>query len=128
MSKDPAVYLSHILECIDLVEAYITGMSLGEFEEQQQVQDAVLRRIEIVGEAVKNLPEDLRRENPQVPWRQIAGTRDKVIHDYLGVDVAGSCLTYLSSPTPWFSTPCSLPSLCPLSSSQPDMVPARSAV
>ena len=87
MSKDPAVYLSHILECIDLVESYIAGMGLGEFEEKQQVQDAVLRRIEIIGEAVKNLPEDLRRENPQVSWKQIAGTRDKVIHDYLGVDV-----------------------------------------
>jgi uncharacterized protein with HEPN domain len=87
VSKDPAVYLSHILECIDLVETYIAGMSPGEFEKNQQVQDAVLRRIEIIGEAVKNLPEDLRGDNPQVPWRQIAGTRDKVIHDYLGVDV-----------------------------------------
>ena len=61
MTKDPAVYLSHILECIDLVETHIAGMSLGEFEEKQQVQDAVLRRIEIIGEAVKNLPEDRLR-------------------------------------------------------------------
>jgi uncharacterized protein with HEPN domain len=61
VTKDPAVYLSHIRECIDLVETYIAGISLGEFEEKQQVQDAVLRRIEIIGEAVKNLPEDLRR-------------------------------------------------------------------
>ena len=87
MSKDPTVYLSHILECIDLVGTYIAGLDLAGFEERQQVQDAVLRRIEIIGEAVKNLPDDLRLANPQVPWRQIAGTRDKVIHDYLGVDV-----------------------------------------
>jgi uncharacterized protein with HEPN domain len=87
LSKDPAVYLSHILECIDLVETYISGLELADFEEQQQTQDAVLRRIEIIGEAVKNLPEDLREANPTVPWKRIAGTRDKVIHDYLGVDV-----------------------------------------
>lgn len=87
MTRDPTVYLSHILECIELVETYTSGLSLGEFEEKQQVQDAVLRRIEIIGEAVKNLPDDLRKGNPQVPWKQIAGTRDKVIHDYLGVDV-----------------------------------------
>jgi uncharacterized protein with HEPN domain len=87
LSKDPAVYLSHILGCIDLVETYISGLELADFEEQQQIQDAVLRRIEIIGEAVKNLPEDLREANPTVPWKRIAGTRDKVIHDYLGVDV-----------------------------------------
>jgi uncharacterized protein with HEPN domain len=87
VSKDPTVYLTHILECIDLVEDYVSGLNQEEFEGRQQVQDAVLRRIEIIGEAVKNLPEDLRKAHPQVPWRQIAGTRDKVIHDYLGVDV-----------------------------------------
>ena len=54
MSKDPAVYLRHILECIDLVETYISGLELEDFEEQQQTQDAVLRRIEIIGEAVND--------------------------------------------------------------------------
>ncbi len=87
MSRDPAVYLSHILECIDFIESYVAGLDLGGFSEDQKVQDAVLRRVEIIGEAVKNLPDELRKENSQVPWRQIAGTRDKVIHDYLGVDV-----------------------------------------
>jgi uncharacterized protein with HEPN domain len=87
VSRDPTVYLTHILDCIDLIQDYVSGLSLTDFEERQQVQDAVLRRIEVIGEAVKNLPEGLRRANPQVPWRQIAGTKDKVIRDYLGVDV-----------------------------------------
>lgn len=86
MKKDPTIYLSHILESISLIETYTAEIDLVRFLERQQTQDAVLRRIEIIGEAVKNLPEDLRRENPHVPWKQIAGTRDKVIHDYLGVD------------------------------------------
>jgi len=82
MKKDPTIYLSHILESISLIETYTAEIDIIRFMERQQTQDAVLRRIEIIGEAVKNLPEDLRRENPQVPWKQIAGTRD----DYLGVD------------------------------------------
>lgn len=57
------------------------------FSDDQQLQDAVVRRIEIIGEAVKNLPSEIRDANSQVPWRQIAGMRDKVIHDYMGVDV-----------------------------------------
>jgi uncharacterized protein with HEPN domain len=86
VNRDPTVYLSHILECIDLIGSYIAGHDLEAFSANQQVQDAILRRLEIIGEAVKNLPQNIRDDNPQVPWRQIAGTRDKVIHDYLGVD------------------------------------------
>jgi hypothetical protein len=85
---DPALYLTHILESADLIESYVRGLDLEAFREDQQRQDAVVRRIEIMGEAVKNLPASLRSSNPHVPWARIAGMRDKVIHDYFGVDIA----------------------------------------
>jgi uncharacterized protein with HEPN domain len=85
---DPALYLSHILESADLIQSYVHGLDLETFRRDQQRQDAVVRRIEIMGEAVKNLPATLRDDVPHVPWARIAGMRDKVIHDYFGVDVA----------------------------------------
>ena len=84
---DPALYLTHIVESAELVAAYVKDIDYETFCDDQQLQDAVVRRIEIMGEAVKNLPPELRDENAHVPWRRIAGMRDKVIHDYMGVDV-----------------------------------------
>ena len=83
---NPRLYLTHILESIELIESYVSGVDLSEFAADQEKQDAVVRRIEIMGEAVKNLPIEIRNANPQVPWIRIAGMRDKVIHDYMGVD------------------------------------------
>ena len=83
---DPRLYLTHILESIDLIESYVSGIDLPSFAEDQEKQDAVVLRIEIMGEAVKNLPMGIRNANPTVPWARIAGMRDKVIHDYMGVD------------------------------------------
>jgi uncharacterized protein with HEPN domain len=84
---DPTLYLTHILESAALIESYVRGLDLETFRKDQQRQDAVVRRIEIMGEAVKNLPVDVREAHPHVPWRRIAGMRDKVIHGYIFVDV-----------------------------------------
>lgn len=85
--KDPRVLLQFILECTALIEGYIEGISLEQFFESPQIQDAVYRRLEVIGQAVKDLPLDVRHRYSEVPWRQIAGMRDVLSHDYLGVDV-----------------------------------------
>jgi uncharacterized protein with HEPN domain len=87
MKKDPIVFLGHILESIDLIESYSEDVDEIEFMRSTPLQDMLVRRIEIIGEAVKNLPEDLKREHPEIPWRDIAGLRDIIVHQYFGLDL-----------------------------------------
>jgi uncharacterized protein with HEPN domain len=73
MSKrKPDVYLQDILESIEHIQKFLDGVSEDEFYENVEKQDAVLRRLEIIGEAVKHLPEEIRENHPDIPWRQIA--------------------------------------------------------
>ena len=85
MNRDQ-VYLRHILDAIDKIESYV---SIGHqtFVSESHWQDAVIRQLEIIGEATKRLSGDLRSQHPEVPWRRVAGLRDVLIHDYLGVDI-----------------------------------------
>ncbi len=87
MKKDPEVFIGHILESIHLIEKYVDQVPKKDFLESNNIQDAVIRRLEIIGEAVKNLPPEFRAEYPDVQWRQIAGMRDVLIHGYFGVDL-----------------------------------------
>ena len=84
--KDDSVYLRHIVDAIKDIEAYTKG-GREVFLATKMVQDAVIRKLEIIGEAVKNLSPSFRSKHPDIPWKQIAGLRDVLIHHYFGVDV-----------------------------------------
>ncbi|NYB51348.1 MAG: DUF86 domain-containing protein [Methanobacteriaceae archaeon] len=87
MKRDVSIYLKDILENIKLIELFISKMSYEEFEGDKKTYYAVIRCIEIIGEAVKHIPDSVRQEYPEIPWKDIAGMRDKVIHFYFGVDL-----------------------------------------
>lgn len=84
--KDERTYLTHAIEAIDAITDY-TADGQKAFFSDGKTQDAVIRNIEIIGQAVKGISEDTRALDPTVQWRQIAGMRDKLIHEYFGVDL-----------------------------------------
>ncbi len=80
-------FLSDIQEAIRRIKAYTAGMTYQAFLEDTKTQDAVLRNLEIIGEATKNLSKELRERYPQIPWKAMAGVRDRLIHEYFGVNL-----------------------------------------
>ncbi len=93
MERDDSAYLQHILDATSRIEEYLLGVSEEAFHEQYLVQDGVIRQLEIIGEATKRLSPGMRARCPNVPWQDIAGMRDKLIHDYFGVDLDAVWLT-----------------------------------
>jgi len=85
MKRSIKLYLQDIWESILAIEEYTHELSEDAFYSDRQVQDAVIRRLEIIGEAVKNIDEDFRNKYPQIPWKKIAGMRDIIAHEYFGV-------------------------------------------
>ena len=85
--KEDTVYLRHIFEAIEQINEYLCGVSHQQFRDTKLLQDGVIRQLEIIGEATKNLSESTRNTAPNVPWRSMAGMRDKLIHQYFGVDI-----------------------------------------
>lgn len=82
MKKDFRVYLDDIVDSCTKIAQYINGKDQKSFEEDTELQDAVIRRLEIIGEAIKRLPEDFRNQHLQITWRKAAGMRDVLIHAY----------------------------------------------
>jgi len=93
MQRDDSVYIKHIRDAIFKIQSYTQKLSVAAFKKDSLSQDAVIRQIEIIGEATKRLSEKIRLENKDVPWDDIAGMRDKLIHDYFGVDIEKVWLT-----------------------------------
>jgi len=87
MLRDYKAYINDILEAIDRIKSYTKNLTIDDFSETRLYQDAIVRNLEIIGEAVKRLPKELIDKYPEIEWKKIAGLRDILIHAYFGIDI-----------------------------------------
>ena len=83
--RDPKLYLKDILEAISAIEKFVKGVDFEDFKINDEKSSAVIRKFEIIGEAAKNLPENIKKKYNSIPWRDMAGMRDRLIHFYFGI-------------------------------------------
>ncbi len=86
MPREYKSYLNDILEAIRKIENYTKDISFDDFVAEELIQDGVVRNLEVIGEAVKNIPGNIKNKKPEVEWKKIAGLRDILIHAYFGID------------------------------------------
>ena len=87
MTNDPLVFIKHMIQNIENIELFSAKITKEDFLKDKLKQYAIVRAIEIIGEAAKNLPQPFKNSHPQVNWKDIIGTRDRIIHHYFGVDL-----------------------------------------
>jgi hypothetical protein len=85
MKRDIGLYLDDILDAISKIEEYTADLDYVRFQYDKKTIDAVIRNFEIIGEAAKNIPDEIRAEHLSVPWKEMAGMRDKLAHEYFGI-------------------------------------------
>lgn len=83
--RTPFLYLNDIMESLNLIEQFVEGMKLEDFKNDIKTSDAVIKRFENIGEATKHIPEEIKVRYPEIPWKEMAGMRDKLVHFYFGV-------------------------------------------
>ncbi|MCM8820992.1 MAG: DUF86 domain-containing protein [Candidatus Omnitrophica bacterium] len=86
MKREIGDYIQDILDAMNAAEEFVRNMNYEDFTADKKTTYAVVRAIEVIGEAVKNIPEEIRKKYPEIPWREMSGMRDKVIHQYFGVN------------------------------------------
>ncbi len=87
MKKDDTIYLRHILDAISRIEKYTQNIEYENFINNPLLQDGLIRQIEIIGEATKMLSDEVKLKHSDIPWKDIVGMRNKLLHDYFGVDI-----------------------------------------
>jgi uncharacterized protein with HEPN domain len=88
MKRDDTVYLHHLLDAIGLIEEYTKGMSENEFLANSMAHDAVIRQIEVIGEAARNISDEFRDKHSKLPWGKMTGIRNKIIHECFNINYA----------------------------------------
>jgi uncharacterized protein with HEPN domain len=86
MTRSPNVYLEDIREAIAKIQRYVAGLTFAEFAKDDKTIDSVVRNLEIIGEAARNMPTEVKERHHEIPWDAIVGMRNKVAHEYFGID------------------------------------------